>query len=131
MRAEWDQAHPEGFPAKCRKSNVLLTTNDIILVTIIGTLLLFVVIVNWFYIRRFVSVALNLLPRLPRLRRPKRARNPHTVLSLYSLAPRGRPRVYRYLHAYVSVSFAFATHCCVLWLCPCLVSTWLAPWRPV
>ena len=68
--------------------------------------------------------------RLPRLRRPKRARNPHTVLSLYSLASRGRPRVYRYLHAYVSVSFAFATHCCVLWLCPS-ARVWCQPgWRP-
>ena len=51
-RAEWAREHPIGFPAQCRKRNTGISTEQIVLIVICGTLVLFVVVVNWFLIRR-------------------------------------------------------------------------------
>lgn len=69
-RAKWAREHPKGFPAQCRKSNAPISAN--VLIVVCGVLVLFVVVVNWFLIRRFFTVSLGLLPRLPRLRRVRK-----------------------------------------------------------
>ena len=71
-RAKWAREHPAGFPSECRKVDAGVSMDQIIMIALVGTMVLFVVVVNWFLIRRFVTVSLGLLPRLPRLRRVRK-----------------------------------------------------------